>query len=126
VGVNMMAKALRLRPQPEAEADVPPTAMVLAAGLGKRMRPLTATRPKPLVEVAGRALLDHALDRLRAAGAEHAVINVHYPRRQPRSACQPHAARPFARVVFRRAGAVAGDGWRAGARAAADRCRPPF
>jgi len=74
----MMAKALRLRPQPEAEADVPPTAMVLAAGLGKRMRPLTATRPKPLVEVAGRALLDHALDRLRAAGAEHAVINVHY------------------------------------------------
>ena len=58
--------------------SVPNTAMVLAAGLGKRMRPLTATRPKPLVEVAGRALLDHALDRLRAAGVGHAVVNVHY------------------------------------------------
>ncbi|WP_082515800.1 nucleotidyltransferase family protein [Sphingomonas sp. Leaf412] len=52
--------------------------MVMAAGIGKRMRPLTATRPKPLVEVAGRALLDHALDRLRAAGVERAVVNVHY------------------------------------------------
>ena len=70
------AKPLALRPQPDVA--VPRTAMVLAAGLGKRMRPLTATRPKPLVEVAGRALLDHALDRLRAAGVEHAVVNVHY------------------------------------------------
>ena len=57
---------------------VPRTAMVMAAGLGTRMRPLTLFRPKPLVEVAGRALLDHALDRLRAAGVEHAVVNVHY------------------------------------------------
>lgn len=69
-------KPLTLRPQPLSA--VPATAMVLAAGLGKRMRPLTLTRPKPLVEVAGRALLDHALDRLRAAGVRHAVINVHY------------------------------------------------
>jgi MurNAc alpha-1-phosphate uridylyltransferase len=52
--------------------------MVLAAGLGKRMRPLTATRPKPLIEVAGRTLLDHSLDRLRAAGVRKAVVNVHY------------------------------------------------
>jgi len=67
---------LALRPDPQA--DVPRTAMVMAAGLGKRMRPLTATRPKPLVEVAGKTLLDHSLDRLRAAGVAKAVINVHY------------------------------------------------
>jgi MurNAc alpha-1-phosphate uridylyltransferase len=52
--------------------------MVMAAGLGKRMRPLTATRPKPLVEVAGKPLLDHVLDRLRASGVEKVVVNVHY------------------------------------------------
>lgn len=69
-------RTLRLRP--EIEAAVPRTAMVMAAGLGKRMRPLTATRPKPLVEVAGKALLDHVLDRLRAAGVSRVVVNVHY------------------------------------------------
>jgi N-acetyl-alpha-D-muramate 1-phosphate uridylyltransferase len=57
---------------------VPTTAMVMAAGLGKRMRPLTATRPKPLVEVAGASLIDHVLDRLSAAGVRRAVVNVHY------------------------------------------------
>jgi N-acetyl-alpha-D-muramate 1-phosphate uridylyltransferase len=69
-------KPLALRPNPGVA--VPEVAMVLAAGLGKRMRPLTATRPKPLIEVAGRPLIDHALERLRAAGVRKAVVNVHY------------------------------------------------
>lgn len=54
------------------------TAMIMAAGLGKRMRPLTAAQPKPMVRVAGRALIDHALDRLAEAGVAKAVVNVHY------------------------------------------------
>lgn len=56
----------------------PKRAMVLAAGLGLRMRPLTETTPKPLIEVAGRTMLDHALDRLAEAGVEVAVVNTHW------------------------------------------------
>ena len=74
--MKSVTKALRLKA--EIACDVPKTAMVLAAGLGKRMRPLTASRPKPLIEVAGQALLDHVLDKLCAAGVERVVVNVHY------------------------------------------------
>jgi len=52
--------------------------MIMAAGLGLRMRPLTNDRPKPLVEVGGKTLLDHAIDRFKAAGVKMVVVNVHY------------------------------------------------
>jgi N-acetyl-alpha-D-muramate 1-phosphate uridylyltransferase len=54
------------------------TAMVLAAGLGQRMRPITTTLPKPLIRIAGRSMLDHALNRITDAGISKAVVNVHY------------------------------------------------
>lgn len=56
----------------------PKFAMVLAAGLGLRMRPITETTPKPLIEVAGRPLIDWALARIQDAGVENAVVNLHY------------------------------------------------
>jgi MurNAc alpha-1-phosphate uridylyltransferase len=74
--MSQARQALRLRA--EVPAEVPHTAMIMAAGLGKRMRPLTATRPKPLIEVGGKALLDHVLEKLRAAGVRKVVVNVHY------------------------------------------------
>ena len=75
-----------LRPTPETflketcqKMPVQPAkAMVLAAGFGLRMRPLTDRMPKPLVPVAGRALLDHVLDKLADAGVREAIVNVHY------------------------------------------------
>jgi MurNAc alpha-1-phosphate uridylyltransferase len=56
----------------------PHTALVLAAGLGTRMQPLTNSKPKPLIAVAGKTLLDHVLDRLSDVGVSTAVVNVHY------------------------------------------------
>jgi MurNAc alpha-1-phosphate uridylyltransferase len=74
--MSQTKRALSLRA--EVPAEVPATAMIMAAGLGKRMRPLTATRPKPLIEVGGKALLDHVLEKLRVAGVRRIVVNVHY------------------------------------------------
>lgn len=59
-------------------SPMPKTAMVFAAGLGTRMRPLTDARPKPLIKVAGRALIDHCLDRFAENGVERAIVNVHW------------------------------------------------
>lgn len=67
-------KAIR----PRIDAQIPQGAVLLSAGLGKRMRPLTATRPKPLVEVNGKPLIDYALDRFAAAGVYKVAVNVHY------------------------------------------------
>jgi MurNAc alpha-1-phosphate uridylyltransferase len=59
-------------------AFTPQTAMVFAAGLGARMRPITLATPKPLVKVGGRTMLDHMLDRFAAVGVSKAVVNIHY------------------------------------------------
>ena len=60
------------------DTRLPAAAMVVAAGLGTRMRPLTDHLPKPLVRVGGRALMDHMLDRFAEAGVARAIVNVHY------------------------------------------------
>lgn len=61
-----------------AKNNMPSRAMVLSAGFGQRMRPITDRLPKPLVEIAGKPLIDYVLDRLAEAGVEQAVVNVHY------------------------------------------------
>src|ERR1700686_5113303 len=75
----------------------PTKAMVLAAGLGVRMRPLTDKMPKPLVPVAGRPLLDHVLDKLADAGVSEAVVNVHY---LPDQIIEHTASRSHPRVII--------------------------
>src|SRR6202042_22936 len=75
----------------------PAKAMVLAAGLGVRMRPLTDRMPKPLVRVAGQTLLDHVLEKLGAAGVTEAIVNVHY---LPDQIIDHVAARTRPRVII--------------------------
>jgi len=75
----------------------PTKAMVLAAGLGLRMRPLTDHMPKPLVSVAGQPLLDHVLDKLASAGVSEAVVNVHY---LPDQIIQHTASRTRPRIII--------------------------
>jgi MurNAc alpha-1-phosphate uridylyltransferase len=65
-------------PKPASVTTTPPIAMVMAAGLGTRMRPFNGQVPKPLVTVGGKALIDHVLDRLTQAGVTRAVVNLHY------------------------------------------------
>lgn len=72
---SIASQPLRLRPK--LDGTLPKTAMVLAAGLGTRMAPLTADRPKAMVELGGRSLIDHALDRLEDAGVARVVVNLH-------------------------------------------------
>lgn len=83
---------MSLTPKP-----APKTAMVLAGGLGTRMRPLTDDRPKALIPVAGKPLIDHTLDRLAEVGVETAVVNVHHYADQ----MEAHLAqRQYPRVVI--------------------------
>ncbi len=72
--------------------SVPRTAMVLAAGFGTRMGALTQDTPKPLLHIAGRAMIDLALDHVSQAGADHAVVNLHYLGDQIRAHLNGHGA----------------------------------
>ena len=85
------------------------TAMVLAAGIGSRMRPLTNDRPKALVEVGGKALIDHVLDRLAAAGVETAVVNIHHFADQM-TAHLAHRSHPTIKIVDESAGLLDSGG----------------
>jgi MurNAc alpha-1-phosphate uridylyltransferase len=82
-----------------ATMSAPKTAMILAAGLATRMRPLTDHTAKPLLMLGGRSLLDHALDRLRAAGVERAVVNAHWQAEQVIEHLARRAAPPRVTVL---------------------------
>lgn len=107
------AGALGSRP---VTGPIPRTGMVLAAGLGTRMRPLTAATAKPLLPLGGRSLLDHALDRLAAVGVEFAAVNAFW---QADRVAQALAPRRAPRVEVLRESALLDTG--GGVRAALDR-----
>ncbi len=86
-------------PPPAPRPAMPRTAMVLAAGLGQRMRPLTDETAKPLLPLAGQSLLDHALDRLAGAGMERVVVNGHWQAERLRAHLAARIAGP--ETVFR-------------------------
>lgn len=88
----------------------PKTAMVLAAGIGSRMRPLTDDRPKALVEVAGKPLIDHVLDRLAEAGIETAIVNVHHFADQMEAHLAKRTAAPKIVISDERAGLLDSGG----------------
>src|ERR1700744_6588993 len=101
----------------------PTKAMVLAAGLGVRMRPLTDPMPKPMMPVAGQPLLDHVLDKLGNAGVTEAVVNVHY---LPDQIIDHVAARKRPRVIISdERDTVLGTGG-GGRKALPLRCDAPF
>ena len=78
-------------------SSLPDKVMVFAAGLGTRMRPLTDDMPKPLIKVAGKALIDHTLDRCKSAGIAAAIVNVHYQAKK----IEAHlAAREAPRIIL--------------------------
>ena len=86
------------------------TAMVLGAGLGERMRPLTLRMPKPLVPLAGRPLIDHVLDRLAASGVKTAVVNVHYLPDQLEAHLAGRQGKPPQTLVFDERGVLLDTG----------------
>jgi MurNAc alpha-1-phosphate uridylyltransferase len=86
------------------------TAMVLAAGLGERMRPLTLTMPKPMVPLAGKPLIGHVLDRLASAGVETAIVNVHYLPEQIEAFVQDRADKPPKAVISDERGVLLNTG----------------
>ena len=77
-------------------AQRPDTAMIMAAGLGTRMRPLTLTTPKPLIKVAGKPLIDYAYDKLAAAGVTRIIANKHYLAAQVEAWARSKKAPPVA------------------------------
>jgi N-acetyl-alpha-D-muramate 1-phosphate uridylyltransferase len=102
----------------------PTTAMILAAGLGTRMRPLTDRTAKPLLPLGGRPLIDHALDRLAAAGVDTVVVNAHWQADRIAAHLEARKARP-PRTILRREAALLETG--GGVKAALDLLGPaPF